>query len=88
MRILIDLSDDDIRWLDRKAADEGKSRAAIMREAVTAFRATSSQDWLEKGFGLWAKHGFNEDGLAYQERLRREWDRDWDVPGGSRDDTR
>ena len=72
-RILADLPDDDIQWLDRLAEEQGKSRAAILREAVSAYRARD-KDWLEQGFGLWARHGFSEDGLAYQDRLRGEWD--------------
>ena len=70
-RILADLPDDDIEWLDRLAEERGKSRAAILREAVSAFRA-QDKDWLEQGVGLWARHGFAEDGLAFQNRLRGE----------------
>ena len=33
-RILADLPDDDIKWLDQLAAEQGKSRAAVVREAV------------------------------------------------------
>ena len=52
-RILADLPDDDIRWLDRLAEEQGKSRAAVLREAVTAFRSGGQVDWIERGFGLW-----------------------------------
>ena len=72
-RILADLPDDDIKWFDRLADEQGKSRAAILREAVSAYRA-QDKDWLEKGFGLWARHGVQEDGIAFQQRLRAEWD--------------
>ena len=51
-RILADLPDDDIKWLDRLAEEQGKSRAAVLREAVGAFRSANA-DWLERGFGLW-----------------------------------
>jgi hypothetical protein len=27
---------------------------------------------------LWAKYGFTEDGMDYQNRLRDEWVREWD----------
>lgn len=73
-RILADLPDDDIQWLDRLADEQGKSRAAILREAVSAYRARD-KDWLEQGFGLWSRNGFSEDGLAFQDRVRHEWDR-------------
>ena len=38
-RILADLPDEDIKWLDALAAEQGKSRASILREAVSAYRA-------------------------------------------------
>jgi len=72
MRILADLPDDDIRWLDELAAERGKSRAALLREAVTAYRA-SERDWLEQGFGLWTKYGQGADGAAVEQGLRAEW---------------
>ncbi len=52
-RILVDLSDEDIRWLDRLAEEQGKSRAALLREAVGAFRGGKSANWLDRGYGLW-----------------------------------
>lgn len=54
-RILADLPEDDIKWLDRLAHEQGKSRAAVLREAVDAYRAESAADWIERGFGLWAR---------------------------------
>lgn len=69
-RILADFSDADIEWLDRLAAEQGTSRAALLREAVASFRG-QSKDGFEGGFGLWARHGFEEDGLAFQERHRQ-----------------
>jgi hypothetical protein len=81
-RILADLPDEDIKWLDQLAADQGKSRASVLREAVSAYRAeaptSGNTDWLEAGFGLWAKYGFTEDGMDYQNRMREEWVREWD----------
>lgn len=52
-RILADLPDEDIKWLDQLAAEQGKSRAAVRREAVEAYRAETTLDWLEAGFGAW-----------------------------------
>ena len=84
MRILADIPDDDLLWLDRKAAEDGKSRAALIREAIAWYRAETANaddDWLEAGFGLWKRHGFDEDALAFQDRVRGEWNRDWDPKG-------
>ena len=77
-RILVDVPEEDVARLDALAKAEGKSRAAVLREAVTNYIARSNQDWLEAGFGLWAKYGFTEDGMDYQNRLREEWVREWD----------
>lgn len=74
MRILADLPDDDIRWLDRLAAAQGKSRAALLREAVTALRE-AERDWLEQGFGLWTRHGQGRDGAEFEAEHRAEWHR-------------
>ena len=52
-RILVDLPDEDIKWLDRLAEEQGKSRAALLREAVSAFRREGSAGWIDRGFGLW-----------------------------------
>jgi hypothetical protein len=77
-RILADLPDDDIKWLDRIAEEQGKSRAAMLREAVSAYRAETPQDGLEVGFGLWARHGISIDRREYDRRRRAEWTRPWD----------
>lgn len=71
-RILADLPDDDIEWLDRIAAESGRSRAAVLREAVTALRA-ANVDWLERGFGLWTVHGAGRDGDEFEETVRPRW---------------
>lgn len=78
MRILADLPDDDIAWLEQRARESGKSRAAVLREAVSSYRAERQKDGIERYFGLWARHGFKEDGVDYQRRMRAEWTRDWD----------
>lgn len=77
-RILADLPDDDIKWLDRLAEEQGKSRASILREAVQAYRSETPKDWLEAGFGLWARHGISIDPHEYDRQRRAEWTRPWD----------
>lgn len=74
MRILADLPEDDIKWLDRTAAEQGRSRAAVLREAVTSYRA-KDRDWLEQGFGLWTRYGQGTDGAEFEERVRDRWQR-------------
>lgn len=78
-RILADLPDDDLKWLDARAAEEGKSRASVLREAVASYKAQAvDMDWLEQGFGLWARHGLIVDPTDYERRRRAEWTRPWD----------
>jgi predicted transcriptional regulator len=77
-RILADLPDDDIEWLDRLASEQGKSRASILREAVSAYRADTPKDWIDAGFGLWARHGIAIDPAEYERKRRAEWTRPWD----------
>lgn len=53
-RILADLPEDDIKWLDRIAGEQGRSRAAVLRDAVSAFRGENERDGIEQYFGLWS----------------------------------
>ncbi len=77
-RILADLPDEDIKWLDQLAAEQGKSRASVLREAVTAYRAEVPSDGFEIGFGLWARHGVSINPHEYDRKRRAEWTRPWD----------
>ena len=53
-RILADLPDEDFRWLDARAAEQGKSRASVLRDAVQAYRHVADQQGIESFFGIWA----------------------------------
>lgn len=78
MRTIVDLPDEDVRWLDLRAAQEGKSRAALVREAVEAYRAEVSQDWIDAGCGLWKNRTDIGDPVAWQRRERASSTRPWD----------
>lgn len=67
-RILADLPDDDVKWLDRLAEEQGRSRAAVLREAVSAYRGESSGDWIDRGFGLWKRRTVVKDAVAGHHR--------------------
>ncbi|HWK42862.1 MAG TPA: CopG family transcriptional regulator [Croceibacterium sp.] len=71
-RILADLPDEDINWLDAIATESGRSRAALLRDAVSAFRAENT-DWIERGCGLWTRHGGGQDGDDFEEAARPGW---------------
>jgi predicted transcriptional regulator len=77
-RILADLPDEDIKWLDQLAAEQGKSRAQVLREAVSAYRPQGSLDWLEAGFGAWKDRTDIGDSVEWQRRERASWTRPWD----------
>ncbi|QJB68482.1 ribbon-helix-helix domain-containing protein [Parasphingorhabdus halotolerans] len=77
-RILADLPEEDVKWLDALAAEQGKSRAQLLREAVAEYRAEVSKDWIEAGFGIWAKHGIGMNADEYDRKRRAEWTRPWD----------
>lgn len=75
-RIILSLDDDDKHWLAEEAAREHKSMAEIIRMAIHLYRdrqkktPPSVAKILKKTSGTW-KQG---DGLAYQRKLRNEWD--------------
>lgn len=75
-RILADLPDDDIKWLDQIAAEQGKSRAQVLREAVSGYRAHSPADgnksWIKRGAGLWKHRTDILDGVEYQRAIRED----------------
>ena len=80
-RILADLPEEEIKRLDQLAHEQGKSRAAVLREAVAAYRPAGAADdfsWLDKGFGLWARHGIQIEPHEYDRKRRAEWTRPWD----------
>ena len=51
--ILADLPDEDIKWLDQLAAEQGKSRGFSAGGGL-GLSAQTAMDGLEAGFGLWA----------------------------------
>ena len=77
-RFLVDVPEEDVARLDALARAEGKSRAAVLREAVADYIAAESKQGFEKYFGLWERHGSKIDGLEYERKLRDEWVREWD----------
>lgn len=76
MRTLVGIPEQDLKLLTAISKTEKISRAELIRQAITAYLAPRQQKWsgVDAAFGLWAD--MEEDGMAYQERLRKEWDRD------------
>lgn len=86
-RILADLPEDDIRWLDARAAAQGKSRASVLRDVVRTVKAQTqvqtNKDWLEIGFGAWKDRTDIGDAVEWQRRERAASTRPWDDDYGS-----
>lgn len=76
MRTLIDLPREQIDALAKLGEVRGSSRAALVREAVAEYLSKHQPGDFAESFGLWRadKRGELEDGVAYQERLRAEWE--------------
>jgi predicted transcriptional regulator len=71
MRTLVDLVNSQVEALDRLAKRQDRSRASLIREAVDDYLGRHCPEHEEDAFGLWRRDPV--DGLAYQERIRREW---------------
>lgn len=72
MRTIIELPDDQIEALDGICRRDGISRAEAVRQAVTLLMRERSASRSGLAFGIWRGKDA-VDGLAYQEKLRREW---------------
>ena len=81
-RILADLPDEDIKWLDARASEQGKSRASMLREAVATYKAQSEPaddlSWIDKGFGAWKHRTDIGDAVEWQRRESAATTRPWD----------
>jgi hypothetical protein len=74
-RTIISLSDAEKDWLTRLAEAERVPMTEIVRRALALYRRQSGErpsfdELLERSRGLWREG----DGLAYQQRIRAEWE--------------
>jgi hypothetical protein len=75
IRTVISLDEESKEWLDQQARAENVSTAEIIRTAVRKYRdekkreALPLSELLKQTSGMWK----GEDGLVYQRRLRKEW---------------
>lgn len=72
MRTIIDLPHDQLEALDGICRRESISRAEAIRQAVALLVRERGASTSGVAFGLWSDRG-PIDGVRYQERLRREW---------------
>ena len=77
MRTLVDIPQEWITLLDRETAVEKVSRAELIRRAISGFLETRRKKKnIRDFFGIWKSRKI--DGVAYQRKLRSEWNREWD----------
>jgi len=72
--ILLRLSDKQMDELDFIVKIQKKTRTEVIREAIEAYvsrKKSDEKDNKKTVFGLWKDRDI--DGLAYQERMRSEW---------------
>lgn len=85
-RTLVSLGDDRIARLDQIAAVHGRSRAALIRDAVDRLIASDAEEEdrlrrlaaLRAGFGAWKDRTDIGDAVEWQRRERASWTRPWD----------
>ena len=70
MRTLVEIPDDDIKWLDRHAEERGVSRTALVREAVAQMRSGVSRRGIDDFFGSWRDRTDVTEGQAFVRRIR------------------
>jgi hypothetical protein len=77
VRTVISLDADDKAWLDRKAKQERMPMTRLVRRAIKRMRKESEGNPSRFDRLLQETAGMRKlgDGLRYQRKLRREWDR-------------
>jgi metal-responsive CopG/Arc/MetJ family transcriptional regulator len=77
MRTLVDIPEKQLKALNQLSKLRKVSRAALVREAVSAYVEANSKAArdaaIDAVFGMWKDR--NIDGLEYQRKIRAEWDR-------------
>lgn len=71
MKTQVDLGDAQIEELDALSKKEGRSRAAMIRQAVDEFLRRHRAKEEDDAFGLWSVR--KTDGLTYQKKERDDW---------------
>lgn len=71
MRTVIDVPDEVIATLDQVSCRVKRSRAALIRDAISEYLRKNALPPADEAFGIWK--GKPVDGMKYQESLRKEW---------------
>lgn len=71
MRMLVDLPETELEQLNELSRTRRVSRAELIRQAVAGY-LEQNKVGIEASFGMWKKKAV--DGVAYQDKLRSEWE--------------
>jgi len=71
MRTIVDIPEELLRPLDELRTAENRSRASVIREALSEYLKNKPSCSMSEAFGLWKTR--KVDSLKYQEDLRSEW---------------
>ena len=72
MQTILNLPEQQVVQLTKLSQERQVSPDEIVSFALSEYLHAQDETAIDRVFGLWADR--NEDGLAYQERLRSEWD--------------
>ena len=72
MRILVEIPEGELEQLKSLSRSRSVSRSELIRQAVAGF-LEENKAGLKDSFGIWK--GRAVDGVKYQQKLRREWER-------------
>ena len=73
LRILADVTEDQLQALEFLAQQQAVSRAEVIRRAIAAY-VTENGPSVSSFFGAWRTGEQEpEDGLSFQDRMRGEW---------------
>ena len=73
MRTIVEIPDSQLEVLDAFCRRERISRAEAVRRALAEPLRTRREADPDRAFGLW--RGRTADGVAFERRIRREWNR-------------
>lgn len=71
MRTLVDIPAEEMKELTRRSKAQKRSRASLIREAISIYLKDPAPIKEVPGFGLWKDYPI--DGVEYQRKIRSEW---------------
>lgn len=71
MRTIVDIPEEIIKSLDELSVQENRSRASVIREALSEFLKAKPSSNINEAFGIWKRRKI--DSIKFQEDLRSEW---------------